>query len=301
MTEPGTQSSLISRIIAEPRPVIFLDTCSILDVVRVFFRQTLQPGIAESAVEVIDASSKPRKLWAVTSRVVFDEYRKNRPIVDGELLRNIDQIQASVIRFASFGRLSSPDRRVEILHWLNAEFRERIMTMLDRFVASLLLFEGSSECMATAHQRVLAGLAPATRSSEYKDCYIFEEFLEFLAGVEKAAHHRAHRAVHDLGDLAVAELLHVAEQHRHAEVLRQLQDIEDPADPAHPIGMPMGIKIYEAMFSYEPATKPINKDLANGPMAYDNEHLDDLVDMLDHRQDAQRDRQDEQHPTIDSP
>ncbi len=35
------------------------------------------------------------------------------------------------------------------------------------------------------------------------------------------------------------------------------------------------------MFSYEPAVKPINKDLANGPMAYDNEHLDDLVDMLE--------------------
>lgn len=65
------------------------------------------------------------------------------------------------------------------------------------------------------------------------------------------------------------------------KVLRQLQDIEDPADPARPLGMPMGIKIYEAMFSYEPASKPINKDLANGPMAYDNEHLDDLVDMLE--------------------
>ena len=65
------------------------------------------------------------------------------------------------------------------------------------------------------------------------------------------------------------------------KVLRQLQDIEAPADPARPVGMPMGIKVYEAMFSYEPAVKPINKDLANGPMAYDNEHLDDLVDMLE--------------------
>ncbi len=65
------------------------------------------------------------------------------------------------------------------------------------------------------------------------------------------------------------------------KVLRQLQDIEAPADPDHPDGMPMGIKVYEAMFSYEPAVKPINKDLANGPMAYDNEHLDDLVDMLE--------------------
>jgi hypothetical protein len=64
-------------------------------------------------------------------------------------------------------------------------------------------------------------------------------------------------------------------------VLRELQDIEFPADETRPGGMPLGIKVYEAMFSFERPQKPINKDLANGPMAYDNEHLDDLVDMLE--------------------
>ena len=64
-------------------------------------------------------------------------------------------------------------------------------------------------------------------------------------------------------------------------VLRELQDIEFPADAERPSGMPLGIKVYEAMFSFERPEKPINKDLANGPMAYDNEHLDDLVDMLE--------------------
>lgn len=64
-------------------------------------------------------------------------------------------------------------------------------------------------------------------------------------------------------------------------VLRQLQEIENPADPGQASGMPMGIKIYEAMFSYEPHAKELNKDPSNGPMAYDNEHLDDIVDMLE--------------------
>jgi hypothetical protein len=64
-------------------------------------------------------------------------------------------------------------------------------------------------------------------------------------------------------------------------VLRELQEIEFPADETRPSGMPLGIKVYEAMFSFERPQKPINKDLANGPMAYDNEHLDDLVDMLE--------------------
>lgn len=64
-------------------------------------------------------------------------------------------------------------------------------------------------------------------------------------------------------------------------VLRELQDIEEPPEGSQPTGMPLGLKIYEAMFSFERPAKAINKDPTNGPMAYDNEHLDDLVDMLE--------------------
>jgi hypothetical protein len=66
-----------------------------------------------------------------------------------------------------------------------------------------------------------------------------------------------------------------------ASVLAELLAIESPVEGAQVAAMPMGIKIYEAMFSYEPHAKELNKDPSNGPMAYDNEHLDDLVDMLE--------------------
>jgi len=64
-------------------------------------------------------------------------------------------------------------------------------------------------------------------------------------------------------------------------VLGKLLEMESQTDPNAATGMPLGIKIYEAMFSYEPFAKELNKDPSNGPMAYDNEHLDDLVDMLE--------------------
>ncbi len=64
-------------------------------------------------------------------------------------------------------------------------------------------------------------------------------------------------------------------------VLMELRDMEAPVDESKAMGMPLGLHIYEAMFSFERPQKAINRDLANGPMAYDNEHLDDLVDMLE--------------------
>lgn len=64
-------------------------------------------------------------------------------------------------------------------------------------------------------------------------------------------------------------------------VLKELRDMEFPPEDGEATGMPLGIIVYEAMFSFERPQKAINRDLANGPMAYDNEHLDDLVDMLE--------------------
>ena len=65
-------------------------------------------------------------------------------------------------------------------------------------------------------------------------------------------------------------------------VLRQLQDIEFPPDPMHPTGMPLGIKVYEAMFSYEPVSASTSADGGlRGAMAYARDDLDDLADMLE--------------------
>jgi hypothetical protein len=66
-------------------------------------------------------------------------------------------------------------------------------------------------------------------------------------------------------------------------VLRTLQDIEFPPDPTHPSGMPLGIKVYEAMFSYEAVSNATIHEGSgpSGAMTYALEHLDDLADMLE--------------------
>lgn len=67
-----------------------------------------------------------------------------------------------------------------------------------------------------------------------------------------------------------------------SQVLRQLQDIEFPPDPTHPNGMPLGIKVYEAIFSYEPVSAAqAGGETVRGVMAHARDDLDDLADMLE--------------------
>jgi hypothetical protein len=91
--------------------------------------------------------------------------------------------------------------------------------------------------------------------------------------------------IENLFDNAIGELedqdVFARQREIETRVLRELLEMEGQTDPNAGTGMPLGIKIYEAMFSYEPFAKELNKDPSNGPMAYDNEHLDDLVDMLE--------------------
>ncbi|MEZ5938315.1 MAG: hypothetical protein R3C52_08850 [Hyphomonadaceae bacterium] len=68
------------------------------------------------------------------------------------------------------------------------------------------------------------------------------------------------------------------------KVLRQLQDVEFPSDPAHPPGMPLGVRVYEATFSYEPVSASgVTGDvshIAKGALALTHDDIDDLLDTL---------------------
>src|SRR5690606_25438965 len=91
--------------------------------------------------------------------------------------------------------------------------------------------------------------------------------------------------IENLFDNAIGEMedqeVFARQREIETRVLRELQAFEAPDEAHEAAGMPMGVHIYEATFSYEPVAKQSNKDGAAGPMGYDNEHLDDLVDMLE--------------------
>ena len=59
---------------------------------------------------------------------------------------------------------------------------ERILGMMDRMVDSMTVFRGTETCTINAAIRVRTGQAPSSKAKqEFKDCEIFEEFLELLS------------------------------------------------------------------------------------------------------------------------
>ena len=79
MVSPMAAEEPVDAMLAQPSPALFLDTASILDILRVPFRKELQVDIIESAASFVDdALADPRRVWLVTSDNVIQELGRHR-------------------------------------------------------------------------------------------------------------------------------------------------------------------------------------------------------------------------------
>jgi hypothetical protein len=184
---PVSSIDLAAAVAEHPCPLIFLDTAAILDILRVPCRSELQVDIIDSAATTIDdLVADPRRIWVVTSANVIAEFQANRESVRRELATSTSNLNESFTRLSSIAKVVLPEWRIEPLGWLNAAFQGRILGIMDRLVAETIVFRGSKDCTLKAAARLKAGLAPASRSKqEFKDCEIFEEFLELISAFRK--------------------------------------------------------------------------------------------------------------------
>ena len=170
-------------MIAHPCPLLFLDTAAILDILRVPFRHELQVDIVDSAATIVDeALADPRRVWLVTSANVVQEFEGRRDYVMDELNARIRDLNLSIARISSVAKIAFPERRISWVDLPELKLPQRIQGIMDRLVDSMVIFRGTAACVGRARDRLWAGLPPASKAKqEFKDCEIFEEFLELVS------------------------------------------------------------------------------------------------------------------------
>jgi hypothetical protein len=185
MSLPLPCADLAAAAVAQACPLLFLDTAAILDILRVPFRHELQVDIVESAATLVDeALADPRRVWLVTSANVIQEFEGRRTHVREELNAGIRDLNVSIARVSSVAKVACPERRIVSLDLAELKLEQRIQGIMDRLVDSMAIFHGAPVCVMKARDRLWAGLPPSSKSRrEFKDCEIFEEFLELLSAI----------------------------------------------------------------------------------------------------------------------
>lgn len=178
----------VGVLLATDRPVLFLDTCVLLDVIRSTHR--CLKGCAEAAWNLAKLiSSKPPVCSLVVSSLLPKEWSDNVQAVTDETIRHLRRMEEQATHFDEACRtlgiavVSTPTAFGKI--GLAEALRDLSQSLIDRAVR----LDEDSGCRVRAFERVVARVPPALKG-QVKDSAIIEEYLAICRGLKAAGFSR---------------------------------------------------------------------------------------------------------------
>jgi len=163
-----------------PLPVLFPDTCALLDIVRLPVRKsttTVRRELAAIHAIITAADRQNPAIHILLPEQVKREWHDNISAVEAEAEREITKWSNQADQFASalfhFGRPVIPAKMDDACRQVLADLKG----LTTEILARAILVNDDDACMVKAMQRVLCGRAPAQKGTQGKDCVIVEHVL----------------------------------------------------------------------------------------------------------------------------
>jgi hypothetical protein len=164
------------HIIAEDLPVLFVDTCVLLDVIRSIKRKFTNCALQAQSLHSA-ATAVPRECLIVISHLVRHEWGVHQQELLDEADRHLSELQehsghfhdaCGVLGIApGFGRANYAAHDVAV----------RLHDLSRQILDCALVVEQDYECSNRAITRVIYNVPPSKKGGEAKDCTILEEYL----------------------------------------------------------------------------------------------------------------------------
>lgn len=179
-----TIADAATQLVTDGLPVLCLDTCVLLDIIRAPLRPI--PGCLQSAVELSKMQANLR-CRIILSSLIQNEWGQNVRAVTSELDLHLKSRDRDALAFHEACELL----KVPLSFGKPAYQAAGLATKIHGFVAELLTnsihLSPSDDTKAKATERTLVSRRPARKGGGLKDSIIVEEYLElcrllFLAG-----------------------------------------------------------------------------------------------------------------------
>lgn len=188
---PETIARLVDLIIHDPAPVVLLDTCALLDVIRVPHRDELQLDSIEAALSLERrAQTVPRGAWLIAAELVETEWANSCSSVVEESRREIAKLERRLDKLRSVAKHVLPLEVIGPLDLGRLQVEEFLKTAAQALIRMASIVTPDPDSVMRARTRVTTGVAPAARGrQEYKDCEIFEHYLSLGRALRAAGFH----------------------------------------------------------------------------------------------------------------
>lgn len=168
-----------ARLRAEDRPVLFLDTCVFVDIIRATLR-CMGTSLVSRAIELrtLLNAAPPGGCALVASSMVRAEWNNNAPPTRDEVQRHLVKIQDQAEHYHhACGALGVP-LGFGLPAYPAANLAVRLFDLSQEVLNLAIHLDPDGACAVRGMGRVGANLPPSRQGGEMKDCVIVEECLE---------------------------------------------------------------------------------------------------------------------------
>ncbi|MFC5570806.1 PIN domain-containing protein [Lysobacter yangpyeongensis] len=181
----GLSRGEIARLTSQGRPILCIDTCSVLDIMRDPTRDTMLPRESQAALHLYECMTTHSSLVTLISDQVRFELAANIDAVEKETKAALEKLSARIARVdaiaAEFGATGAA------LTGHLADHSSRARSVTNRWVAACETAPQSADVANRALSRVNQALAPARKGKEsMKDCVVLETYLEAVSRLRAA-------------------------------------------------------------------------------------------------------------------
>ncbi|MGL6434838.1 PIN domain-containing protein [Aeromonas caviae] len=168
-----------SAISGEPLPMLYIDTCIFLDIIRSAVRENINSDSAKFAQSLIArANSNSRSLWLLTSATVEMEWHENVAGVLEETEREILKLESRRRHFLSAADAVTSMRYQHGQVESALDLANKLKSVAETLLQSCAIVIPEDAHLLGAMNRVKQYFPPAKRGkAEPKDCEIYELFL----------------------------------------------------------------------------------------------------------------------------
>ena len=159
-----------------PKPVIFWDTCALLNIIRFIYREDPGDATTFDAIKKIHDAILNNEILSVSCESVITEYNNN-------VNEAVNQIDDSVAKTDTYYKnllevINKLDNTAMVYTTVRAQqMPQKLHSMVDDILHRTSFITIDKTATSNAHQRVLQKKAPAGKKEEFKDCTIWEVML----------------------------------------------------------------------------------------------------------------------------
>ncbi|TFI59749.1 hypothetical protein E2493_02610 [Sphingomonas parva] len=172
-----------AEIAARGVPVLCIDTCSLLDIMRDPTREDARPNERRASIDLV-ARIEAGDLVCLVAEQVRLEFGTLDLTIQTQAVNALKALREQVERVNEIHNLFLPAVPISLVH-LDMQVAPA-RAVVGRWLAAATSAPGSGDALARAMDRVNRNITPARQGREVKDCVVFETYLEAITKVRAA-------------------------------------------------------------------------------------------------------------------